>query len=79
MDKKKIKRIIAREGIILLIVVITGTLGFLWVWFTKDILIYYTTLELWRNWLLLIAIPFYTIYILIRFIIWAVRTLREEK
>jgi hypothetical protein len=79
-SKKNIKRIIAREGLISLCLLTVGSIYFLYNFFSgKSSLFMTTPLELWRNHLLLIGVPFYIIYLPIRFIIWALRTLREGK
>ena len=67
MDKQKIKRIIAREGLIILCIAVLTIL--FWV-LTRGGDIEDTSA----------LIPLiYPIYLLIRFIIWAVRTLKEGK
>ena len=98
MGRKKIKRIIAREGLILLGIVILGlTVYFISRHFNNVYLIqhqqvkfkvmqnmkyafigytpYLRTMSLGLN----MAILGYPIIALIRFIIWAVRTLKERK
>jgi len=83
MDKKKIRRIVAREGLILL--------GFIILAVVVRSIAYNTIYNLIPNDFILeqkLAIADrrlniatyspYCLYIFIRFIIWAVRTLREE-
>ena len=97
MGRKKIKRIIAREGLILLGIVILGlTVYFISRHFNNVYLIQhqqvkfkvmqnmkygligYTPYLRMMSFGFNIAIFGYPVIILLRFIIWAVRTLREE-
>jgi len=70
MDKKKIKRIIAREGLILLgfafLTMIGGVLASYAV--NNEVLFVFAIL-------LFFSYPF---YLIIRFILWAIKTLKEE-
>ena len=59
--KKRIKRIIAREGLILLIIITTGII-----------------LVIINSVFGLYLVFGYPIYLLIRFIIWAIKTLKEK-
>ena len=82
MIKNKIKRIIAREGLIFLGVVLVGTIIFLLVYFVngdKYHLEGQTHFDVWKGDVLYIAIPFYTVYFIIRFVCWAIKTLKGEK
>jgi len=73
MDKKKIKRIIAREGLAVVIFLFISYLGE-----------YYTVYRPYverPNFLLSTLWHFlgiYALYLLVRFIFWALRTLREK-
>jgi hypothetical protein len=73
---KNLKKIIAREGLIFLSIILLGTILFIWVWVTKPL--YMSIGELWRNDVLIVCAIFYIPYLLIRFITWAINTLREK-
>lgn len=77
MNTKNIKRIIAREGFVLLGLIIICVLLF---WITDWIAVHTHNNLLWlvsRNITIGIILG-YPLYLLIRFAIWALRTLREK-
>jgi hypothetical protein len=88
MDKKKIKRIIAREGLILGCSVVISFAayigGFVFLsespkFFEKYIATkYIITFGEIMGYVFFFLIWNYPIYLLIRFILWAIRTLREK-
>lgn len=85
----KIKKIIAKEGLAILAILFIATTCFIFVYLRNDLTLppmqniewhqAYPAGELYRNWIVLIATPYYAIHIislLIRFIKWAIRTLK---
>jgi hypothetical protein len=84
MDKQKLKRIIVREGsvffialVIFIIAISEPTRNFLIYLFDSYRLTEFQIAAI-RN-LLRLLVFWYPIYLIIRFIIWAVRTLKEKK
>jgi len=83
MDKKKIKRIIAREGLIIIgiiaLIVLSHTLLPRFLQYKGDI---FDEVAGTNRILFLcqsLSYAFYPLYLLIRFIVWALRILREGK
>ncbi len=76
---KNIKRIIAREGLIITVIGIAGLIA--WIvenWIVRDIILpwrCYSNLEFDVDGLVWLLYPS---YLVIRFIVWAIRTLREK-
>lgn len=72
-----IKKTIAREGLILLGLIATGTFVYLGVAWNKDHP-WMTHDEWWRSVTFgFFVLPFYSIYLLVRFVSWAIKTLRK--
>jgi len=82
MDNKKIKRIIAREGLILLSCIIAYFIVYYLMTFIYKLaspdVTDSTVLALSGLPAILILFPGYPIYLLVRFILWTVRTLRVK-
>jgi len=78
----KTKKIIAREELIIIGLLVIAFSGFVFVEIKWQGNIIGTHLELLRDWILIIGMLPYVLYVSIRlltsFIIWAVRTLREK-
>lgn len=80
VDKKNIKRIIAREGLIIVGIAVTGGLILLFSIMLPEKTSYRETLGVIGSSILIYSWNIiYLFYLLIRFIIWALRTLREGK
>ena len=76
-EKPGISKVIAEEGLILLGIIILAGIGFLYSLSTQNIT-FTPSGELWRDWLLFFFSPLYILYILIRFILWATKTLEKK-
>ena len=77
MDRK-IKKIVAREGLIFIAIVIIGVFAeqIFWMWCKRDIRCLYPEGVVFA---LCYVVPLlYGAYALPRFVIWAIRTLREK-
>jgi len=75
MNIKNFKKIIAREGLILL-----ACIGFIMLSYATCLIIIHGTIhEGVATGLWIIAISTYPAYLIIKFIIWAIKTLREKE
>lgn len=84
----KIKKIIAREGLTILTLIVIGSIGFIVVYLRGSV---FDTLEntvawsmaydeaaLYRNYTVGLVLIYYIPYLLIRFIIWATKTVKQK-